>query len=74
MVKAPTSIKTVPIPSKPRSATSKGGWHVSKSSMGMGDYYGTGQRQKQGTMRDSYTPGVNPLSKSKLKKPPKSLA
>ncbi len=29
-----------------------GDWHVSHSSMGMGDYYGTGIRQKIGRMRD----------------------
>lgn len=52
----------------------KGDWHVSNSSMGMGDYYGSGIRAKLGSVRDSYTPAVNPVSKTQLKKPPKTLA
>lgn len=53
---------------------SSGDWHVNHSSMGMGDYYGTGVKQPLGKMRSSYTPGVNATSKKGLKTPPKSLA
>jgi len=52
----------------------KGDWHVSHTSMGMGDYYGTGIKQKLGTMRDSYTPPVNATNKKSLKEAPRSLA
>lgn len=63
--------------SKAHSSNKKGGsfggdWHVSHSSMGMGDYYGTGVKQKVGRIREGY--GQNPVSPENLKKPPKSLA
>lgn len=46
--------------------------HTAKTKYGSGDFYGTGVRQKVGKSRMSY---VNPpLSKSALKKPPKTLA
>lgn len=51
---------------------SSGDWHVSHTSMGMGDYYGQAIKNPIGKIRDAV--GVNPLSKAKLKKPPKSLA
>jgi hypothetical protein len=50
----------------------QGDWHVSHSSMGMGDYYGTGIRQKIGRVREGM--GMNPISQKKLKTPPKSVA
>jgi hypothetical protein len=46
--------------------------HASNSKIGMGDYYGTGVRNKVGRMIDGA--GMNPVKSSKLKKPPKSLA
>ena len=38
-----------------------------------GDYYGVGVKAKLGRIRDSSSPGVNPISKKKLGKPPKSV-
>lgn len=46
--------------------------HTPQSQIGMGDYYGTGIRAKIGRMRSGM--GMQTLSDSKLKKPPKSLA
>ena len=56
------------------SSTKKGNgdWHVSHSSMGMGDYYGTGVRNPIGKMRDGM--GMKDISPKKLKTPPKSVA
>lgn len=48
--------------------------HTAPSKYGMGDYYGTGVKNKMGRIRDSSTAGQNPVAKSKLIKPPKSLA
>lgn len=48
--------------------------HAMSNKIGMGDYYGTGIKQKMGKMRESYTPMDNPVSLKKLKKPPRSLA
>lgn len=50
-----------------------GDWHVSNSSIGMGDYYGTGIRNKIGKMRDD-SMGMIAMTPKKLKKPPRSLA
>lgn len=47
-------------------------WHSSNKKFGMGDYYGTGIKQKVGRIREGY--GQNPITPAKLKKPPKSLA
>jgi hypothetical protein len=41
-------------------------------SQAAGDYYGTGVRNPMGRLRDAS--GTNPVSKGKLKKPPKNLA
>ncbi len=46
--------------------------HTSNAKKGMGDYYGTGVKQKFGRMVEGV--GVNPLNKKKLKKPPKAVA
>jgi hypothetical protein len=46
--------------------------HTPKSPKGMGDYYGTGVKAPIGKMRDGL--GMQVVSKSKLKKPPRSLA
>lgn len=46
--------------------------HTSNQKTGMGDYYGTGVKQKIGINRDLKL--SDSVSKSKLKKPPKSLA
>jgi len=48
-----------------------GDWHVAHTSMGMGDYYGTGIRQPLAKMRDGM--GMNELSKKKLGTPPKTI-
>ena len=47
-------------------------WHASPSKYGMGDYYGTGIKQKVGRVRDN-SMGLNPVSEKKLKIPPRSL-
>ncbi len=48
-------------------------WHSANAKFGMGDFYGTGIKQKVGRVRDDYmsTKAVTPR---KLKTPPKSLA
>jgi hypothetical protein len=46
--------------------------HTAKSPKGMGDYYGTGVRQKLGRVVDGM--GMKQISPKKLKKPPKTLA
>jgi hypothetical protein len=50
----------------------KGDWHVNHSSMGMGDYYGTGIRAPLGKMRDGM--GMKEITPTKLKNAPRSLA
>ena len=45
--------------------------HTSNATKGMGDFYGSGVKNKMGRILDGT--GVNPLSKAKLKKPPRSL-
>lgn len=47
--------------------------HTPKSSIGMGDYYGQGVKNPTGRVISSSMDFGTP-SKSKLKKPPKSLA
>ena len=51
---------------------SSGDWHVSHSSLGMGDNYGSGIRNKVGKVKDSITNSNIP--KTKLSRAPKSLA
>ena len=46
--------------------------HSSSAKTGTGDFYGSGVRQKVGKMIDGY--GMMEVPKSKMKKPPKSLA
>lgn len=46
--------------------------HTSNTKYGMGDYYGTGIKNKVGRMRDGA--GQYPVAAKKLKRPPKSLA
>lgn len=48
--------------------------HSANKKIGMGDYYGSGIKQKVGRVRSSYSPGSNPVSPEKLKTPPRSLA
>ena len=58
---------------KTRSTLSKAtGAHVAKTKFGMGDFYGSGIKQPIGKIRSGI--GSNPVPKSKLGKPPKSLA
>lgn len=47
--------------------------HTPKSSKGMGDFYGTGHRNPLGKIRTGFGDTI-PMSKKKLKSPPKSLA
>ncbi len=47
-------------------------FHTSSSKYGMGDYYGTGVRNKVGTIIEGF--GVEKVSSKKHSKPPKSLA
>lgn len=51
---------------------SSGDWHVSHSSMGMGDYYGTGIKAKIGKVIEGS--GMKNLSKKQIGTPPKSGA
>ncbi len=51
---------------------SSGDWHVSHTSMGMGDYYGTGVKQKIGRMREDSL-GMNAVTPKKLKIPPRGV-
>ena len=48
-------------------------WHSANQKYGMGDYYGTGIKQKVGRIRED-SMGFNNVSDQKLKTPPKSLA
>lgn len=50
-----------------------GDWHVSHSSMGMGDYYGTGTKAPLGEMRGD-SMGMVKMSKKQMGTPPKSMA
>lgn len=50
-----------------------GDWHASGKPLGMGDYYGTGIKQKMGKMR-SGSVGQIPVTKKGINSPPKSLA
>jgi hypothetical protein len=52
---------------------SSGDWHVSHTSMGMGDNYGSGIKNPLGKMRDD-SMGMTAVTPKKLKKPPRSLA
>lgn len=45
--------------------------HTSNSKIGMGDYYGTGVKQKMGRIRESQMDFGKPTN---LKRPPKSMA
>jgi hypothetical protein len=51
----------------------KGQVHTPASPKGMGDYYGTGIVAKLGKMRGE-SMGMQALSSTQMKKPPKSLA
>ncbi len=46
--------------------------HTPRSSKGMGDFYGTGIKQKVGTIRESMM--TQKISSEKLGNPPKTLA
>lgn len=47
--------------------------HSANTKYGMGDHHGTGIKAKVGKIRGE-TVGMNPVSKAKLRKPPKSIA
>lgn len=49
-------------------------FHTSNDKKGAGDYYGTGIKQKVGSVRDMYPVDYSPMGKNKMGKPPKSLA
>lgn len=57
---------------KKANKTNRDQWHTSRSPKGMGDYYGTGVRQKIGRVREGL--GMETLNPKQLKTPPKSLA
>lgn len=59
---------------KPKRGKNYGESHTEPTKYGMGDYYGTGVRNKFGRLRDSSNPGFIPLGERGLKTPPKSLA
>ena len=68
-------MKSVSSPKQAHTSNAKkpnGDWHVSNTSMGMGDYYGTGVRAKIGKMREGM--GMQEITPKKMKTPPKSLA
>lgn len=48
--------------------------HTSNAKRGMGDAYGSGMKNPIGKIRDVSTSVTTPVSKVKLKKPPKSMA
>lgn len=56
---------------KPKDGSHHGDWHSSHTSMGMGDYYGTGVRAPIGKMRSGM--GMQKVSKKGLKTPPRSV-
>ena len=56
---------------KSKNSNLNGDWHVNHSSMGMGDYYGTGVRAKLGRMREGM--GMVQISSKKMKTPPRSV-
>ena len=47
--------------------------HTAPTKYGMGDYYGTGQKNPIGRVRDA-TVGFRPVNRKQMAKPPKSLA
>jgi hypothetical protein len=57
--------------SKQKGGPHKGDWHTSHTSMGMGDYYGTGIKAKLGKMREGT--GMVTMDKQRLGTPPKSV-
>lgn len=64
--------KTTHTAKSPKNSLYRGDWHSAHTSMGMGDYYGTGIKAKLGDVRKGV--GLVKLSPKKLGKPPKSLA
>lgn len=56
----------------PKNSTGRGDWHVSHTSLGMGDYYGQGIRNPVGRIRSGS--GQVEVTPEKLKTPPRSLA
>lgn len=56
----------------PKTKKGQGDWHVSHTSMGMGDYYGQGIKAKIGKMREGM--GMVSMSPKKIGTPPRSLA
>lgn len=68
---------TIGMGSRPSNGPSKGKvknaeWHTAPTKYGMGDYYGTGIKNKVGRIREEV--GNSQVTPNKLKKPPKSLA
>lgn len=56
--------------SKPLKRTKEA--HTASTKYGMGDYYGTGIKQKVGRLRDTFENA--PVTSKKMGKPPKTLA
>jgi hypothetical protein len=59
---------------KPSKVKTNKQYHTSNAKTGIGDFYGTGIKQKVGTIKDMYLTNMNPMSNKKVGKPPKSLA
>ena len=58
--------------SLPKNKTKNAEAHTSPTKFGMGDHYGMGYKNPQGTMRDASV-GFRPVTKKQLKTPPKSV-
>ena len=69
------TVRKVEVPRQAHTSNAKkpnGDWHVSNESLGMGNYYGSGVRNKVGRVRDVF--GVSEQSNRNTSKPPRSLA
>lgn len=56
----------------PKDSTNRGDWHVANTSLGMGDFYGTGVKNPQGKLRDSWI--NSPVPARSVGTPPKKMA
>lgn len=63
--------KTTHTAKSPKNALDRGDWHTAHTSMGMGDYYGTGVKAKLGKLVKGS--GMVELNQKKLGTPPKSI-
>ena len=56
----------------PKNSTDRGDWHVANTSLGMGDFYGTGVKNPQGKIRSVF--GENYTNDKSISVPPKRIA